>query len=81
MREIHPMSTNECTCDFTRLTLGRDCEVCTTNRVEALLEDVRSEISNAGFAAAIGETALADAALVEAMRQIEAVREALRGQA
>lgn len=80
MREIHPMSTNECTCDFTRLTLGRDCEVCTTNRVETLLEDVRAEIGNAGFAAAVGETALADESLLEAVRQIQAVREALRGQ-
>ena len=81
MRELNPMSTNQCTCDFTHLTLGRDCEVCTTNRVETLLEDVRAEIGNAGFAAAIGETALADAALIEAVRQIEVVREAMRGQA
>lgn len=56
MYEIRPMSKSKCTCDFTRMMLGHDCEVCTVTRVEQLLTDVRAEIGNAGFAAAVGQT-------------------------
>lgn len=80
MYEIHPMSKSKCTCDFTRMVLNRTCEVCTVKRVEQLLEQVRAEIGNAGFAAAVGETALANEALLEAIAQIQAARETLTNQ-
>lgn len=73
MHEIHPMSTNQCTCDFTRLTMGRVCETCTSNRVEALLEEIRAEVGNAGFAAQVGMNALAVDALQVATDRIATV--------
>ncbi len=73
MGKIQPKSTNQCSCDFTRLTMDRACEICTSKHIEALLEDVRAEVGNAAFAAQTGMNELAVDALEAAVARIATV--------
>lgn len=70
----------KCTCHYTEAILNRPCNSCTAERIEDVLEQARAEIGNAGFAAAVGQTALANEALSEAIRQIEVARQTLTNQ-
>jgi len=73
MGTIQPKSTNHCSCDFTRLTMNRACETCTSKHIEALLERVRDEIGNAAFATQTGMNELAVDALETAVAHIATV--------